>query len=61
MAKTVISDELRVNLYQHIIGHNKHMTKEYLDTLTPKKLLSEVHPTYLDWYTKLIFPITHAN
>ena len=58
---TVISDELRKNMYQHIIGHNKHMTKEVLDTFTPKQLLLEIHSTYQNYYNKLVYPIKHDN
>lgn len=55
MAKTVISDELRKEIYQHIKGHNKYKTNTHLDALSIDKLLCEVHPTYQDYYTNLIY------
>ena len=61
MAKTVITDALRKEIYQHIKGHDKHKTNEFLDTLTVKQLLCEIHPTYQDWYNKLVYPLKNAN
>lgn len=61
MSKTVISDELRHSIYQHIRSHNKYMTNEVLDTFSPRKLICEVHPTYQEYYTKLIYPKINDN
>lgn len=45
-----------VLIYQHIRSHNNIMTDEYLETLEDRQLLCEVHPTYVDYFTNLLFP-----
>jgi len=45
---------VRAEIINHIIGHNKIMTKEYLSTLTDRQLLMEVHPTDYEYYAKLL-------
>jgi len=57
MNKTVITDELRKDIYGHIKGHDKTKTNSFLDTLTVEQLLCEIHPTYRDYYDKLVYPL----
>lgn len=47
---------LYVDIFQHIRGHNKHLSEEYLDGLTNRELLNEVHPTYFDYFWNLFHP-----
>ena len=44
------------DVFQHIRGHNKYMSEEYLDSLNNRQLLMEVHPTYYDYFKRLFYP-----
>jgi len=45
-----------VDIFQHIRGHNKHLTDEHLKTLSKRDLLNEVHPSYFYYFSRLLFP-----
>jgi len=49
-------DSLHVDIFQHIRGHNKHMSVDYLKTLNARELLCEVHPTYYDYFYNQFYP-----
>jgi hypothetical protein len=40
------------SMIHHISSINKRLTKEYLETLTSRELLSECHPAYREDYAK---------
>lgn len=44
------SNAVRNEMMTNVIGHNKHMTREYLVTLRDSQLLGEVHPMDRKFY-----------
>lgn len=44
-----------VDIFQHIKGHNKHMTDVYLDSLSNYQLIMECHPFYFDYFNNKLF------
>lgn len=44
----------RQQLIQHITSINKHLTKEFLETLEDKVLINEAHPVYRDEHAKAL-------
>lgn len=53
-----ISEEVWKEIICHIKGHDNTKTDEFLRTLDKKRLLTEVHPLYQEYYTRLLYPPT---
>lgn len=43
-------DEIRRDVMRHIKAHNKYMEDSYLEQLSFRHLMCEVHPLYRDYF-----------
>ena len=46
---------IKNSIYRHIRAYNKHLTMEYLKTLSNEELLNNCSPLYREGYARLLY------